>query len=111
MTQVDFQTRIGSLERQHKKLARGYKTEMRDDGLIVVKPKRGQRGFRLRGLVLLVAGFFVFKGFMLASLGEVTYDERVSKLGNGTTAEQAGAWVMQSDPFTTFLAGLIEPLT
>ncbi|MEM9871842.1 MAG: hypothetical protein AAF822_11345 [Pseudomonadota bacterium] len=111
MTQVDFQTRIGSLERQHKKLARGYKTEMRDDGLIVVKPKRGQRGFPLRGLVLLIAGFFVFKGFMLASLGEVTYDERVSKLGNGTTAEQAGAWVMQSDPVTTFLAGLIEPLT
>ena len=42
---------------------------------------------------------------------DVVLLERVSKLGNGTTAEQAGAWVMQSDPVTTFLAGLIEPLT
>ncbi|WP_299688373.1 hypothetical protein [uncultured Tateyamaria sp.] len=112
MTQVDFQTRVGTVQRQHKAMSHGYTTEMRGDGLIVVKPKRAmRRGFPLRGLLVLVLGFFAFKGFMLASLGEVTYNERVAKLGNGTMVEQAGAWVMQTEPLTTFLAGFIEPLT
>ncbi|MEL6887547.1 MAG: hypothetical protein AAFO86_02455 [Pseudomonadota bacterium] len=109
--QVNFQKRLGTLKRQHQALANGYTTQLRDDGLIVVKPKRVRRSFPLRTLVLVVFGFFAFKGFMLASLGEITYNERVAKLGNGTVAEQAGAWVMQSDPFTTFLAGFIDPLT
>ncbi|WP_415921249.1 hypothetical protein [Tateyamaria sp. SN6-1] len=111
-TRVDFQKRLGTLQRQHKALAQGYTTDIRNDGLIVVKPKRARRrGYPLKMLAMLMLGFFAFKGFMLASLGEVTYNERVSKLGNGTSVEQAGAWAMQVDPLTEFLAGFIEPLT
>ena len=111
-THADFNKRLTSLRRKHVKMANGYTTRVRGDGLIVVKPnRRVRRGFPLGKLLILALGFFVFKGFMFASLGDVTYNERVAKMGNGTTVEQAGAWMMQSDPITQFMAGFIEPLT
>ena len=106
---VDFHKRVGSLQRQHKAMANGYTTQLREDGLIVMKPKRGRRrGFPLRALTLLFLGFFAFKGFMLASLGDVTYNERVAQLSNGSPVEQAGAWVMQGDPVTVLFAEVIK---
>lgn len=110
MTQVDFQARVGSVERQHKAMANGYKTEIREDGLIVVKPKRVRRGFPLRGITVLLFSLFLFKGYTLAVLGAPTYADRVAKLADGTVMEQASAWVMQADPITMSLAELIAPL-
>lgn len=108
---TQFDKRLKTLSRKHAAMANGYTTMVRGDGLIVVKPKRLRRNPPLRGLALLLLGFFAFKGFMLASLGELTYNERIAKLGNGTAVEQGGAWVMQIEPMTRFLAGFLEPLT
>jgi len=110
-TQVDFRKRLGALDRKHAGLANGYTTKVRNDGLIVVKPKRGRRSrvSVLRGLFVIAFGFVAFKAFMLASMGEITYNERVAKLNQGTVIEQGGAWVMQIDPATTFVAGFIDP--
>lgn len=109
-SQADFNKRLSGLGRKHAAMSQGYSTTMRADGLIVVKPKRvPSRGFPVKGLLGLVLGFFVFKAIMLSSLGDITYNERVAKLNQGGTLEQAGAWVMQIDPATAFLAGFIEP--
>ena len=106
-----FDKRLNKVERQHRRLARGYTTRVRSDGVIVVEPKRRRPSAkRLRFLAFVVLGLFLFKAFTFASLGEVTYNERVSKLGNGTELERAGAFVMQSDPVTVFLAGFFETL-
>jgi hypothetical protein len=112
-TEIDFQKRLSTLGRKHAAMAKGYDMQMRRDGLVVVRAKRTpiRRFFPLKGLLLLILGFFVFKAFMLSSLGEVTYNERVAKLGQGTMLEQAGAQVMQVDPATVFIAGFLEPLT
>lgn len=110
-TRLEFQKRLGMLRRRHRAMGNGYSMKLRGDGLIVAKPRRARRGFPIGSLCAIVVGFFLFKAFMFATLGEITYNERVAKLGNGTTIEQAGAWTMQSDPFTEFLAGFIEPLT
>ncbi|WP_299623823.1 hypothetical protein [uncultured Tateyamaria sp.] len=111
-TEAHFQKRLSTLGRKHAAMAKGYDMQMRRDGLVVVKAKRGGAGrfFPLKGLVLLVLGFFVFKGFMLASLGDITYNERVAKLNQGTSLEQVGAQVMAIDPATAFLAGIIAPV-
>ncbi|WP_261385609.1 hypothetical protein [Tateyamaria omphalii] len=91
-------------------MSNGYTTKMRGDGLIVVKPKRRmRRGFPLKGLLALVAGFFVFKALMFASLGDITYNERVAKLQQGAQLEQLGSKLMQADPATQFIAGFIDP--
>lgn len=103
-----FQKRLATLGRKHTAMSQGYTTALRADGLIVVKPKRrARRGFPLKGLFGLVVGFFVFKAIMLASLGEITYNERVAKLNQGNSIEQGGAWVMQLEPVTIFLSGFL----
>lgn len=110
-SQIDFSKRLTSVKRKHAVMARGYAMAMRSDGLIVVKPKRSLgRGFPIKGLLALVFGFVVFKAIMLASMGEITYNERVAKLYQGNVLEQSGAWVMQLDAATVFIAGFIDPV-
>ncbi|MEL6451735.1 MAG: hypothetical protein AAFQ19_10780 [Pseudomonadota bacterium] len=112
-TQAHFHKRLGALGRKHAAMSQGYTTQLRGDGLIVAKPKRAKRrgGFPLKGLLLVALGFFLFKAFMLSSMGEITYNERVEKLAQGTQIEQGGAYAMQIDPLTAFLAEYLAPLT
>ena len=101
-----FDNRLRSLGRKHNAMTHGVVTQMRGDGLIVLKPKRyrARRGFPVRGLVLFLLGFFAFKGFMLNDMGTQGYDERIASLATGTVVEQVGARVMQADPVTLLFA-------
>ncbi len=98
-TRNDFDTRLKTLGRKHRALAQGSITQVRKDGLIVVKPsrRRAQRNFPVRMFVFLILGFFAFKGYLLASIGEVAYNDRLAKLEAGTAVEQVGAVVMRAD--------------
>ena len=58
---------------------------------------------------LVLAPFWAWR-FLLAWLGPDTYGDRVADLAAGTPVEQAGAWVMQSDPASRFVADQIKPL-
>jgi hypothetical protein len=110
-SKLQFNNRLRLLGRKHSKMANGYTTQMRSDGLIVVKPRRSaRRGFPLKGLVFLALGLFGFKALILASLGPDGYGERVAKLQDGTVVERGGAWVMQVDPATQVLADLMGPV-
>ena len=110
-SKLQFNNRLHLLGRKHSKMANGYTTQMRADGLIVVKPRHvARRGFPLKGLVLLALGLFAFKALILASVGPDGYGERVAKLENGTFVERGGAWVMQADPATQVLAQLMGPV-
>ncbi|MFL4470461.1 hypothetical protein ACERZ8_11445 [Tateyamaria armeniaca] len=110
-SQADFNKRLSTLNRKHAAMSQGFSTALRADGLIVIKPNRAlRRAFPIKGLLALVFGFFVFKAIMLSSLSEITYNERVAKLNQGGALEQAGAWLMQVEPVTHFLAGFLEPL-
>ncbi len=104
-----FEARLKKLDRKRMKLARGYKGSVGRDGLIVFRPTRRQRGIPLRAFVMLVVGFFVFKGMVMAHTGAAIYDERVNALASGTMIEQAGAFAMQSDPITTGIALQLRP--
>ncbi|MEM7091105.1 MAG: hypothetical protein AAF496_16220, partial [Pseudomonadota bacterium] len=74
-------------------MSRGYVARMRQDGLIVVKPRRAKLAISPKSILIFVMAFFVFKGFLLSSLGPTTYDERLASLSEGTAGEKAGAWV------------------
>ncbi len=104
-SQVQFERRIDRLTKKHQAMARGYSARMRSDGLIEIKPRRAHLRFSPRGLFLFIAAFVVFKAFLLANLGADTYDQRVSRLQEGTAVEKAGAFVMQIDPLSQFVAG------
>ncbi len=107
---VEFKNRLRRLERKHTAMSRGYDAHMRADGLIVIKPKRSAPAVSGRAVIIFLLAFFVFKGFMLANIGIAGYDERVERLQQGTIVEQAGAWVMQREPLTQFVADKMGPI-
>lgn len=109
-TKTHFDNRLNVLGHKHKAMTRGYTTHMRNDGLIVVKELPQKKQFPIKGLVLLLLGFFCFKGFMLAAVGQDAYAERVASLQSGTFVEQGGAWVMQADPVAQVVANYMGPI-
>ena len=109
-TQSTFDRRVQRLNRKHDAMARGYTTMLRKDGLIVVQPQRARARFPFKFLFIIVAALIVFKGLVLASVGAESYDARVAALATGTTVEKAGAWVMQSEPATRFVAEQVSAI-
>ncbi len=113
-SRTDFDARVRVLGRKHRALANGVTTQVRKDGLIVVRPtrRRPQKGVSpLRIVVLLTIGFFAFKGFMLASMGDASYEERLAKLEAGTSLEQVGAAIMKPDRVSMLFASAFVNLT
>ena len=112
-TRNDFAARLGKLGKKHEKMTHGYTTRVGKDGLLIVTPKKrniipGGTGVKL--LLLIGVGFIAFKAFTLAAVGPVTYNERLSKLENGSVIEQAGAKALAIDPVTEALAGSVGPV-
>ena len=107
---LEFSNRVNAISRRHGAMANGYSATLTGDGLIVVRPRRFQFKLPVRGFVLLMAVFMLFKGFMLASLGDASYNERLTILSAGTVYEQAGAFVMGIDPVSKSFADLLQPI-
>ena len=108
-TRDHFVSRLNMLGRKHEKMTHGYSTKVGKDGLIVVKAKRRRMGGgpAIKFLLLLTIGFFAFKVFALSAVGPVTYNERLSKLENGTLIEQVGAKALAIDPVTQSITGSV----
>lgn len=104
-----FEGRLQRIEKMHRQLASGYVLHVQDDGLIVARPRRARATIPVRGIVLFIAGFLLFKGVLIASLGQVTYDDRVTALAGGSLLERAGAWVMLADPISRDIGGFLAP--
>ncbi|TMV07682.1 hypothetical protein FGK63_09445 [Ruegeria sediminis] len=102
--QLEFDQRVHRLNKKHQKMSRGYRTQVRSDGLVVMKPYRVRSAIPTRVIVMALCAFFAFKAFLLSTIGATSYDERVQRLSNGTPVEKAGAWVMQAEPVSEFLA-------
>ncbi|WP_336509461.1 hypothetical protein [Ruegeria lacuscaerulensis] len=102
--QLEFDQRVHRLNKKHAKLSRGYRATMRKDGLVVMKPQRVKSAVPAKVLLMCLCGLFVFKTFLLTSLGPPAYQYRVDSLAQGTSVEKAGAWMMQIDPVSEFLA-------
>lgn len=101
---VPFDKRLKRIVRRHERMSNGVVRTVNSDGLIVARPRIYRPRFPLKGIVLLVLVGFLFKGFLFSSLGQQAYVERVELLKGGTMLEQVGAWAMQPDVATTFIA-------
>lgn len=113
MIDANFQTfdkRIRRLTKRNRRLSHGYVMTVNHDGLVVANVRPQKTGFPWFGLVLIFAGLLVFKGFLFAQLGPLTYEDRVGKLANGTVIEQGGAYIMYADPITISIAGNFSPI-
>lgn len=107
----NFYERVNMLGSKQRRLARGYTMKVGRNGILVAEPKRAKRPyFPIQRAILLIAGFFALKGFMLAAHGEAAYEERLASLQNGTAVEAIGASIMGADPITQELARIMRPL-
>jgi hypothetical protein len=103
----EFDTRLKRIDRRHRKIAQGYAATVGRDGLLVAVPRRRRLRVPFAGIALVAVGIIAFKGLVLAQLGAAGYETRVANLATGSQIEQAGAWVMQADPMTVWVAGKI----
>lgn len=103
-----FNKRVREIEGRHKRLASGYvRLEERDGLLVPVERVRPRRSLPLRGITLSLVAFLLFKGFLLAYLGPITYGDRLAALETGNAAERLGGWIMAADPVTLWIASQI----
>lgn len=108
--QRQFNKRLRRIVRDHQRMSYGAEHVMRDDGLIVARPRLYNPRFPLRGLVLIIGAAIGFKSFIYASLGETSYAERVTALAEGSALEKVGGWVMQADVVTVAFGQLLNGL-
>mgnify|MGYP000274127650 CR=1 FL=1 len=110
MQQKHFSDRVQRIEKGHRNLNSGYVTLVERNGVLVpVKKVRARRGFPWRGVFLVLIVFLLFKAFLLAYLGPVTYIDQHAKLEAGGLVEQAGAWLLRPDAATVYLSGVLAP--
>lgn len=106
-----FLSRVSRLENKHDAMHNGFSARIRSDGLIVVGPKKKiESRISARSVVLFLAAFILFKGFLIASIGVDGYQDRLSKLHAGTIVEQGGAMIMFADPLSLWSAEQIGPV-
>ncbi|PCJ09099.1 MAG: hypothetical protein COB16_05545 [Rhodobacteraceae bacterium] len=105
-----FLSRVRRLERKHNEMSYGYTAQVRSDGLIVISPKKIQSRISARSVVLFLAAFLLFKGFLIASIGLDGYQDRLAKLQAGSMLEQGGAVIMTADPLSQMIAQEIGPI-
>ena len=106
----NFGKRLQKISKQRGRLANGYVTVVNSDGLLVAQPRRTGFRFPWRAVAVVAILFFVFKGLLLASLGDVEYTQRAISLQAGTPVEQVGGWAMQPDPVTLWIAEQLKPI-
>ncbi len=106
--QMQFGQRLRRIDRNHRRLARGYVTSMNHDGLVIANPKRTDVRFTWRGVAYVIIVMMAFKVFLFAQIGEQAYQERVTNLQNGSFAQQIGSYVMAADKITVTIANAIS---
>jgi len=103
-----FERRLKKIVRRHHRLSYGSVRKVTSSGLIVTRPRIFQPKFPLKWLVLVLVACFAFKCYLYLDLGASDYNARLAGLRDGTRIEQAGAWVMQVDPATAFVARVVN---
>lgn len=102
---VDFYGRVARIERAH---AKGYGFEAQ--GTLgrshYTRPTRQNRPL-LRLLVFAFVCVFALKGTIHYNIGPESYDARVARLQTGQEFDKLGAWLMQADPVTVWVADRI----
>lgn len=105
---VDFYGRVARIERARPK---GYGFEA--NGTLgrphYTRPVRQRRPL-LRVLIFVFVCAFGLKGAILHSVGPVSYEARVERLQSGKEFDKLGAWLMQFDPVTVWVAAQIAAI-
>lgn len=102
----DFAGRLQRVHRIHRKGGGFEAAGTLGKSTMAAKPAR--RSY-LRGALLVAGAFILIKALLLAQIGAASYSARVDALKDGgSTVEQIGAYVMQADPVTVWVADTLR---
>ncbi len=110
----EFDARLRSLDRKKAAIMDGARPELGENGVVELKPTHNYlrnigRLLPLRAVMIMATIGVAYKGFLLASLGAVTYSQKVSILNAGGGFDRIGAWLMQIDPVTEKISEVFVP--
>lgn len=105
-----FDRRCQTVRTRHVRMASGYRTRLRPDGMIEQVPHNRIRSRHApwAALLALVAGLFGMKLLLVTWLGAETFEAKRATLQAGSPIERAGAAALRIDPVTAAVAGWIE---
>jgi hypothetical protein len=103
----NFDDRLRRIDQQHRAMSRGFVLSVSRDGLVVAKPESRRARFPWRVALFMLLAVMGFKVMLHAYMGDGAYNERVTRLANGTTAEQIGAYVLAADPITVSVSNFV----
>ena len=110
--QLQFHDRLSKISDRHStgrkgfvSLKTGYMPSGNHDGLMIPIPGARAQSSRIpyRGLFWFALATLLFKGFLYSQLGPGIYEDRVTRLQEGTVIEQVGAYAMKADPVTILI--------
>lgn len=104
MHQKNFAIRLDRIDRRHRDVSDGYITSVNHDGLIIAVRRRRKVRVPYAGLALVALGIIAIKALAVVQMGEEGYAARIEGLASGSQIERVGAWVMQADPLTQWVA-------
>lgn len=104
----DFDDRLRRIDRRNRTLSRGFVLSVSRDGLIVARPETSRLRFPWRVLLVLLVAMMAFKIVLHAYIGPEAYGERLTRLSNGTIAEQLSAYVLHADPVTLWISDAVS---
>ncbi len=105
-TAKQFDHRVGNISKAHARAAKGISYRISQSGLIEARPRVFRPKLPIKGIATIAVSLLAFKAFLLAYLGPRVYQQRVDLLNEGTLVEQAGAWALQPDRVTEFVANI-----
>lgn len=104
----EFDDRLRRIDRRNRTLSRGFVLSVSRDGLIVARPENSRFRFPWRVMLFLLVAVMGFKVLLHAYIGSEAYAERLSRLSNGTVAEQMSAYLLHADPVTVWVANFVS---
>lgn len=106
----NFDRRMARIARTNQRLARGSRTVVTRDGLIVVKPRRSLFGFLpMRAILFVLIAGYALKVAFFTQMGAEAYSAAVANLTSGSAGyEPYLAYVLYADGLTVWLADLIR---
>jgi hypothetical protein len=105
-----LEKRLTRIDAKRRAAAKGVVYSVNHDGLIISRPRRTGLRFPLKGILLSVLGFMMFKVGLVVALGAADYSGYVQKLADGTVTERVGALVMEAGPTTLWTATQVKSL-
>ncbi|WP_322894800.1 MULTISPECIES: hypothetical protein [unclassified Yoonia] len=103
----DFDQRVGQILRKRDRLSKGSIKTVTSNGLIVERPRGYRPRMPLRIMLILIFVAVLSKAAFVANVGDAAYTARLAVLAEGGLLDQLVGWLLQIDPLTKAIAGLM----